>query len=275
MEEQKLEFQFKDRYDLEDLKQVTRILRSENGCPWDKVQTHQSIRQDFLEETLEALEAIDNQDPVLLREELGDVLFQVVFHAQIEAEQGRFDLADVIHDITFKLIHRHPHVFGSIQANTVDQVLKNWDDIKKEEKNQDSYADTLRAVPKTFPALMRAQKVQKRAAKVGFDFESQQQTWDALAEETQELKEAVEQQDVSAMEEELGDVLFSVVNLSRFLGLDAEKCLTNAVEKFINRFAKVEFLAVQQQLDLKQTDHETLESLYQQSKRHLSDNPTD
>ncbi len=275
MEEKELEFQQKERYDLEDLKQVTRILRSENGCPWDKVQTHQSIRRDFLEETLEALEAIDNQDPVLLREELGDVLFQVVFHAQIEAEQGRFDLADVIHDITAKLIHRHPHVFSTTQADTVDQVLQNWDEIKKEEKNQESYADTLRAVPKTFPALMRAQKVQKRAAKVGFDFQDQQETWDALQEEIQELQQAVQTGDLSAMEEELGDVLFSVVNISRFLGLDSEKCLTNAVEKFINRFAKVEFLAVQQQLDLKQTDHETLESLYQQSKRHLSDKSTD
>ncbi len=157
----------------------------------------------------------------------------------------------------------------------MSRVLKNWDEIKKEEKNQQSYADTLRAVPKTFPALMRAQKVQKRAAKVGFDFQDRQETWDALAEEIQELKEAAAQQDLSAMEEELGDVLFSVVNLSRFLGLDAEKCLTNGVEKFINRFAKVEFLAVQQQLDLKQTDHETLESLYQQSKRHLSDKSTD
>ena len=163
-------FQQKDFYSIDDLQEIVKLLRSENGCPWDKEQTHKSIKSDFIEEVCEAIEAIDLEDSDLLREELGDVLLQVVFHCQIERENGNFKFEDVCNEVCKKLIVRHPHVFGDVLVNNTDDVLKNWDSIKKETKGQESYTDTLKSVAKSLPALMRAQKVGKRAMRAGMDF---------------------------------------------------------------------------------------------------------
>ncbi|MBR2315754.1 MAG: MazG family protein, partial [Clostridia bacterium] len=164
-----VEYQQKENYSIGDLLDIVRLLRSEGGCPWDREQTHESIRSDFLEETCEVLEAIDLKDTSLLREELGDVLLQVVFHTRIEEEQNNFTFDEVCDEVCKKLIIRHPHVFGEVVADTSDEVLKNWDSIKMETKGQETYTDTLKSVANTLPALMRAQKVGKRAMRAGMD----------------------------------------------------------------------------------------------------------
>ena len=161
-----MDFRVKDRYDINDMLAIMRILRSENGCPWDKEQTHKSIRKDFLEEVYEVVEAIDLEDTALLREELGDVLLQVVFHSRIEEENGSFDFGDVVNEVCQKLVTRHPHVFADVKAETSDEVLKNWNDIKQRTKGQETYYETLESVCTALPALMKAQKIGQRAARV-------------------------------------------------------------------------------------------------------------
>jgi len=161
-------FDFKDKYDINDLRQIIAILRSENGCPWDKVQTHESIRTDLIEETYEVCEGIDKNSPEMLREELGDLLLQIVFHAQIERENGTFDFDDVCNDICQKLVYRHPHVFGEVKVDGSEEVLKNWDALKRESKHQDTFTETLESVPNTFPALLRGEKICKRASRAGY-----------------------------------------------------------------------------------------------------------
>lgn len=232
----------KESYNVYDLAEIVRILRSENGCPWDKVQTHQSIRKDFLEEVYEVIEAIDCDDPKMLREELGDVLLQVVFHTEIENEKKVFDLDDVANDVCKKLIVRHPHVFGEVNADNVDTVLKNWDAIKKETKGQETYTDTLKSVPRVFPALMRAQKLGKRAKRAGMDFACAEDALKALEDEVRELREAFERGKSEDIAEELGDVMFSCCNTARLLELDAEETLTAASDKFLSRFEQTENL---------------------------------
>lgn len=228
----------KGSYTFDDLCLILEILRGEGGCPWDREQTHESIRSSFIEETYEVIEAIDNKDPGLMREELGDVLLQVVFHAQISAEAGEFDISGVANDICEKLVHRHPHVFGSVVAKTPDEVLKNWDAIKSLEKRRDTVTAKLRAVPPALPALMRAQKVGKKAD--FFDFGSADEVLCKLREETAEVAEAAATKDRDAVEEELGDLLLTVTSLARKLGIDSEKALGRATDKFIDRFERVE-----------------------------------
>ena len=225
-------------YTFEDLVTVVELLRSEGGCPWDMEQTHKSIRNDFIEETYEVIEAIDTEDPVLLREELGDVLLQVVFHARIEQEQDVFGMEEVSNDICTKLIHRHPHVFGTVEVENSAEVLKNWEAIKGEEKQRVTVTDKLRAIPPMYPALMRAQKVGKKAA--CFDFGSADEVYKKLDEEIAEVKAAAETGDQAAVEEELGDLLLTVTSLARKLGVKSEEALFHATNKFIDRFEKVE-----------------------------------
>ena len=179
----------KDKYTFEDLCLLADLLRREGGCPWDREQTHKSIRNDIIEETYEVIEALDNGDPTLMKEELGDLLWQVVFHAQLEREEGRADMSDIIHDICSKLVHRHPHVFGNVVAETSDVVLSNWEKIKTEEKHRDTVTSKLKSVPPALPALMRAQKVGKRAP--FFDFANADEVFVKLDEEIGELKDAV------------------------------------------------------------------------------------
>lgn len=235
-----VEFEFKDRYNIDDLVEIVKLLRSPGGCPWDIEQTHSSIRMDFIEEVYEAIEAIDNGDPELLREELGDVLLQVVFHTQIEREKGIFDLNDVCDEVCKKMISRHPHVFGETKVSDTGEVLKNWEAIKQNTKGQTTFTETLESVAVSLPALIRAQKVGKRAAKSGMDFADAQSALKNIYGELDELSTAADSGKNKDIAEELGDVLFSCVNAARKLGVNSEECLTAATEKFIRRFAAVE-----------------------------------
>lgn len=238
-----VEYEQKPHYNIEDLREIVRLLRSPGGCPWDKEQNHQSIRNDFLEEAYEAVEAIDLLDMPLMEEELGDVLLQVVFHCTLAEEEKAFDFDAVCDGICKKLIIRHPHVFGDVRADDTETVLRNWDAIKKETKGQETYADTLRSVAKSLPALARAQKVGKRAGRAGMDFASAEDAFDCILAERAELQQAMASGDKAQMEEELGDLLFSCVNTARHLGIDAEEALSRATAKFIDRFAVAEELA--------------------------------
>ena len=261
------DFPFKDRYGFEDLVEIMRILRAPGGCPWDAKQTHQSIRKNFIEETYEAVEAIDAEDPVLLQEELGDVLLQVVYHAAMEEEQGTFQIMDVCDGVCKKLIHRHPHIFGDVEANTAEEVLSNWESIKQEEKGQKTAAQTLESVSKALPALMRAEKIQQRAARAGMDDESQADAFRDLQSELEELNAAVEQESRERQTEELGDLLFSVVNVSRFIGADPEEALEMACKKFVDRFAAVEQLAQQRGIEMKSAGIQKLDELWREVKQ--------
>lgn len=262
-----MNFEFKERYDFNDLVKIMRCLRQPGGCPWDIEQTHESIRQNFIEETYEAIEAIDNKDMVLLREELGDVLLQVVFHAQIEEEKGTFDINDVANDVCQKLIIRHPHVFGTVEANTTDKVLDNWDKIKMSTKSQKTQSESMDSVARTLPSLMRASKIQNKAAKVGFDFENMDDAMAKVREELDEVKEAYASGDEQARVEEVGDLLFSAVNVARLAGVDSEKSLYDACEKFISRFTKMEKLAAARGKELKALGLTELDSLWNEVKK--------
>lgn len=261
-----VEYQQKDNYSIGDLLDIVRLLRSEGGCPWDKEQTHESIRSDFLEETCEVLEAIDLKDTALLREELGDVLLQVVFHTRIEEEQNNFNFDEVCDEVCKKLIIRHPHVFGEVIADTSDEVLKNWDSIKMETKGQETYTDTLRSVASTLPALMRAQKVGKRAMRAGMDFRCVEDAVACISAEKAELDKAIQNNDRANMEEELGDLLFSCVNAARHLGIDAEQALRSSTDKFIKRFAVTEELVKNDSLDMKELPIEELDVYWDKAK---------
>ena len=228
----------KQRYTLDDLIEIVRILRAPGGCPWDGEQTHQSIRRNLLEEAYEAAEAIDQDDSEGMKEELGDVLLQVVFHASIEADAGRFDLNDVADGVCRKLIYRHPHVFSDVSVSSTGEVLSNWEELKKREKGQSTQADALDSVARTLPALWRAEKVQKKAAKVGFDWNDVSGAMDKLSEETDELRRAIAGDGDPF--EELGDLLFAAVNAARFLNVDPEDALQAASDKFAARFRRVE-----------------------------------
>lgn len=262
-----MDFEFKNNYDVADLIDIVEILRSPEGCPWDREQDHKSIRRDFLEETYEVIEAINKNDKELLLEELGDVLLQVVFHTQIEREQGTFQLSDVADGICKKMIERHPHVFGEVKADTSDEVLENWDVIKKRTKKQKTQTDSMLSIPREFPALMRADKVQKKAAKVGFDWDNVDGAFDKISEELAELKTAVQNNDRDNMREELGDLLFSVVNVSRFIGVDSEEALTGSTDKFIDRFSKVEKMADERGMNMKETELSELDKLWDLAKK--------
>lgn len=269
--ENMIDFQYKDAYDVGDLARIVSILRAPGGCPWDREQTHQSIRQNMLEEAYEACEAIDQADTDHLKEELGDVLLQVALHAQMEKESGSFTLDDVADGICKKLIFRHPHVFGDVHADDTNQALNTWDAMKRVEKSQATYTDTLQAVARSLPALWRAEKVQKKAKKAGFDWPDAQGAVDKLSEETGELKAAMAGQGDVA--EELGDLLFACVNVSRFLDVDAEAALTAATDKFIRRFALVEEKAAALGRDMKELSLSQLDALWDSAKEDLKDDP--
>ncbi|MGN1135210.1 MAG: nucleoside triphosphate pyrophosphohydrolase [Oscillospiraceae bacterium] len=260
-----MDFEFKERYNIDDMLKIMEILRSENGCPWDKEQDHHSIRKDFIEEVYEAVEAIDLENTELLREELGDVLLQVVFHSRIEEEKGSFSFDDVVNEVCQKLVIRHPHVFGSVSVKDSIEVLANWNDIKQETKGQETYTDTLKSVCSTLPALMRAQKLGTRAKRAGMDFGSVTDALSALESEIAELKTAIA--DGSNIEEEMGDVLFSAVNVSRLLKIDAEEALTRSSDKFVERFEKTEELIRCDGIDMKSLNIDKLDAYWQRAKK--------
>ncbi len=261
-------FEFKERYGVDDLRLIMKELRSEHGCPWDREQDHKSIRMDVLEEAYEVMEAIDSDNSDLLKEELGDLMLQVVFHSEIESEKGVFDLDDVADGICKKLIYRHPHVFGDVSVNNSAEVLKNWDALKSKSKNEEKASDRLRSVPKLLPALMRGEKVGKRAANVGFDFTDVSEVIERLKSEISELEEAVNSQSDIKIEEELGDILFSCTNLSRFLKKDSEKALTFAINKFIIRFSSVEALIEEDGKTFSELSQEELNEYWEKAKKN-------
>ena len=236
-----VDFKEKERYGFADLLEIMDILRGDGGCPWDREQTHHSIRRNFIEEVYEACEAIDNDDSVLLCEELGDVLMQVVFHADMAEEEGAFTMDDVCDGVCKKLILRHPHVFGQAQVSDSAQVLEAWEEIKKKEKGQKSYAQEMDRVAKSLPALIYAEKIQKKARKAGFDWPDASGALDKVREETDELSAALASG--KGVEEEVGDLLFAAVNAARFAGVDPEEALAKAARKFASRFACVERMA--------------------------------
>lgn len=256
----------KEKYNVSDLLEIMKILREPDGCPWDREQTHKSIRRDLLEEAYEVADAIDLDDKDALCEELGDLLLQVAFHSQISKDNGEFTFDDVADGICKKLILRHPHVFGDVEAETSEQVLDNWDAIKREEKHQESYTDTLTSVPRAFPALMRAAKVQKRAAKAGFDWDDINGAISKLPEELNEFLEALKSENIEEIDEEFGDLLFTCVNISRFLKIDAENSLAKATDKFIGRFEKVEQVLNDRGLDMKSMSLKELDDIWNEIK---------
>ena len=233
----------KKDYTFDDLIDIMRVLRGDGGCPWDREQTHESIKYSLLEEACEAMESLDSKNPDAFADELGDVLLQVVFHAQIASENESFSISDVINHICTKLISRHTHIFGNDVSETEADALDIWEKNKKLEKGLKTQTEIMRDVCSYLPALMRAEKVQAKAAKVGFDWDSTEGAQEKLREEVNELDDAIAQGDLAHMEEELGDVLFSCVNVSRFLGIKPEEALKKATDKFINRFEKVETAA--------------------------------
>ena len=227
--------------ELKELVEVIAKLRAPDGCPWDREQTHVTLRPNMLEEAYEAVDAIDSGDMNNLKEELGDVLLQVVLHAQIADEEKAFNIEDVARGLKEKLIHRHPHVFGNSKVNTADEVVVNWDKLKQEEKTYRK--SVMDGISKSQSALMSAQKISKKAVKVGFEWPSEESLYDCIKSEFDEFKAAVTDGDKDHMEDEFGDILFAVVNLARWNKIDAEQALLRANKKFITRFRKMEELA--------------------------------
>lgn len=237
-----INFLHKPNYTFEDLVEITKILRCDEGCPWDRVQTHESVRMNFIEEVYEACEAIDNGDLDLLKEELGDVLAQVVFHSQIEDEKGNFNVDDVADGVCKKFIERHPHIFGEVKADTADEVLSNWDDIKRSQKGHRTHFQAMDSVARSLPSLMRAEKLQSKARKAGFDWEDASGAFAKVTEELEELKAAMQEKDEEHILEEAGDLLFAAVNVIRLVKVNPELALDRANEKFLRRFGEMEKL---------------------------------
>ena len=261
------EFVLKDKYNIDDLVAIIKVLRAPGGCPWDREQTHESIKKNFIEETYEVVEAINKQSTDMLREELGDVLLQIVLHSEMESENGNFSFDDVVNDIVQKLVVRHPHVFGEVVANNTAEALNSWDTVKLKTKGQKNQTESMLSVPRELPALMRAQKIQHKAAKIGFDWDNVGGAVDKLDEEIDELKTAMEQGKRFDIEDEFGDVLFSCVNIARFIDVDSEEALTASTDKFMSRFSLVEQMASEQGIDMKSSSIEELDRLWDKAKK--------
>jgi len=256
-----------DLNNLENLKKLIEtiaVLRSPQGCPWDREQTHKSLRENLLQETYEALDAIDKGNAENLKEELGDVLLQVVLHSQIASEEGGFTLEDVAKGIAEKLIRRHPHVFGDVKVKDSGEVMVNWEKIKRKEKPERKSA--LSGIAEAMPALLTAQELSKKAVKSGFEWTDENSLWDCFYSEIEEFKKEVLKDDKALMEDEFGDILFSLVNLARWHGLDPEIALINANKKFKQRFQTMESIADK---DLSEYNVEELEAFWQKAKQKL------
>lgn len=256
-----------NKKDFYDLTKIIEILRGENGCPWDREQTHKSISSAIVEEAYEAKEAIDNDDIDGIIEELGDVLLQVVFHGNLGEEEGYFGTSDIIESICNKMINRHPHVFGNTKCKSSDEVLESWDSIKKQEKKLETITEELQAVAKSLPATLRAHKVQKKAARVGFDFDTVELASEKVSEELKEVLEVYKTDNKESIVEEVGDLLFAVINVARLLGVTGEEALNNTTEKFINRFNYIEEEAIKNKINLENMTLEEMDMLWEKAKK--------
>ena len=253
------------KHTFEDFINIIADLRGENGCPWDKEQTYKTMKSNVLEESYEVIDACETGG-LKLADELGDLLLQVVMLSQIAKESGEFDITDVIDLISKKMIHRHPHVFGDVKADTAEEVLKNWDKIKREDKKDSSVTKSLMDITKTLTSVFKAQKVQSRASKVGFDWDNTDDVFDKVFEEIDELKAAYKSKNQSNIHEELGDLMFSVVNLSRFLKVNPELALNDATDKFVNRFRKIEQEAKNQGKNIDDMTFSEMDALWEKVK---------
>ena len=249
-----MSFTFKEHYNVYDLVEIVKKLRAPDGCPWDKIQTHETIRNDFIEEVYEAIEAIDDKDDIHLREELGDVLLQVVFHCVLETEQGRFDIDNVADDVCQKMILRHPHVFGNVEADTPEEVLKNWDAIKMQSKSQTSASESMESVSRTLPSLMRSEKLWKKAERGGVKYDNAEEVLDLAEKKLSDLRSAVAENREEACDKALGELLFALTGLSRFTKTDCEKTLYFACDDFIARFKALEAEAASKGIDIQKFD---------------------
>lgn len=255
--------------DFRKLVEIMARLRGEGGCEWDRAQTHETLRQYLVEETHEVVDAIRQNDPSLLCEELGDLLLQILFHARIAEENGDFDISDVISSISEKMVRRHPHVFGEAHADSPEAVSRQWEHIKRTVENR-SHPSLVGGIPRDFPSLLRASKMSKKAARAGFDWERTEQVLEKVEEELGELKEAMSGEDPGKIEHEFGDVLFALVNLARFLNLNPEVAMMSANDRFERRFREMEKIASETGSSLENADMATLESLWQKAKRTTS-----
>ena len=274
------DFELKDSYSLSELLDLMAFLRSEDGCPWDREQNHDSIKKNMLEEAYEAIDAIDSQQPDRICDELGDVLMQVVFHAQMASEKGTFTFSDVVSGICKKLISRHTHIFGADLGNSPEEVLNLWEEHKKKEKGLGSHSQIINDVPKSLPALQRSYKVQQKAAKAGFDWDNINGPIEKIHEELSEIEDAIkitrqqiehdtisEQEAGKIISEEVGDLLFSIVNYARHLNVQPEIALAQSTEKFISRFMDVEKKALRKGLKLEKMSLQELDMLWEQVKQ--------
>jgi tetrapyrrole methylase family protein/MazG family protein len=254
------------KYTYSDLLDIMAKLRSPGGCPWDREQDHKTLKRYLIEEAYEVLEAIDDESPDKLCDELGDLLLQVIFHARIAQENGQFDMGDVVNAVSTKMVKRHRHVFGEEDAETPDDVMRIWEQVKREEKGHETQTKVLKSVPGNLPALMRSYKVQEKAAQVGFDWDHAEDAFKKVQEEVMELKEALDGGDAGKIEEEIGDLLFAVVNVSRFYKVQPELALTATVNKFIRRFEYVEDRSAKAGRNLKDMSLEEMDALWDECK---------
>ncbi len=254
--------------EIERLIEIVATLRGPNGCPWDREQTYQSLLPNFIEEVYEYLEAVDNKDISNMREELGDTLLQIILHAQIAAENNHFTIEQIASEIGDKLIRRHPHVFGNTQVASSREVIANWEEIKKKEKahKRKSLVDD---IPSQLPALLRAEKVQRRVAKAGFDWPDTQPVLDKVEEEFKEFREAVHKKNIDEATEELGDILFSLVNVARHHGIIAEEALRVTINKFSRRFRFIENHFEKKKKPLEEASLDELDAVWNESKKHV------
>ncbi len=251
---------------LDDLVDIMAKLRGNPGCPWDKSQTHETLKPFLIEEAYEVIDAIDRNNKDDLVEELGDLLLQIVFHSRLAQERGDFDIGDVINGVCNKMVRRHPHIFGDITVDGTEEVLKNWEEIKRGEKDMKTEAQSMMNLPKTLPALMKAFKVQEKAARVGFDWDDVKGAFDKVYEELEELKEVYNTGNSDKIREEMGDLIFACVNVARFLEVEPELAVNDAVKKFIRRFDFVETEAAKSDKNLQEMNLQEMDILWEQSK---------
>ena len=251
---------------LSKLIKITDTLMGEDGCPWDKVQTRESLKPYLVEETYEVLEALDTNDPEKIKDELGDLLYQILFHSKISSLKGEFNFRDVIDNLSEKMVRRHPHVFKEGELNTPDQVVKQWEEIKRNEKNQANQKSILDNIPKNLPSLLRAQKLQKKAAKEGFDWDQISDVSDKLDEEIVEFKEAVLKKKSADIQNEIGDIIFVITNIAKCYKIDAEEALRSTNNKFINRFQYIEQKIEAKGKTIKASPLEEMERYWQEAK---------